>query len=181
MSCDRRIISVITIFTVFMAVVLVLIQSSIGIYYWDIFLYVNNAMKMAHMGPGDALYLPPFLPAVISIFFRLGFTGETTVFAVASAFYVAAVTGMYLLLRLRFSEMESLAGSISFASFSIILSWAATGALGVPAIALSIWAVYLASLGGEEIAVSITWHSRLPWRPSSRGTLRASCYSPLPS
>ncbi|MDI9617640.1 glycosyltransferase family 39 protein [Methanothermobacter sp.] len=147
MSGDRKIISAVTFVAIIIALILFEIQSSVGIYYWDIFLYVNNAMKMAHLGPGDALYLPPFLPAVISIFFRLGFTGEKVVFAVASAFYVAAVIGMYLLLRIRFSELESLAGSISFASFSVVLSWAATGALDVPSIALSIWAVYLALLG----------------------------------
>ena len=142
MSYDRRFISVVAIFSVFMAVILVLIQSSIGIYYWDIFLYVNNAMKMAHLGPGDALYLAPFFPAVLAFLFRLGFGGEITVFA--AAFYVAGIIGMYLLLQLRFSEMESLAGALSFASFSLVLSWAATGALDVPAISLSIWAVYLA-------------------------------------
>lgn len=146
-SRNRVVIAVLFIISLLMALKLFSIQASIGIYYWDIFLYVNNAMKMAHLGPGDALYLPPFLPAVISIFFRLGFAGETVVFAVASAFYVAAVIGMYLLLRIRFSELESLAGSISFASFSVVLSWAATGALDVPSIALSIWAVYLALLG----------------------------------
>ena len=75
MSYDRRFISVVAIFSVFMAVILVLIQSSIGIYYWDIFLYVNNAMKMAHLGPGDALYLAPFFPAVLALLFRVGFTG----------------------------------------------------------------------------------------------------------
>lgn len=147
MSGDRKIISAVTIVAIIIALILFEIQSSIGIYYLDIFLYVNNAMKMAHLEPSDALYLPQFLPDVISIFFRPGFAGEKVVFAVASAFYVAAVIGMYLLLRIRFSELESLAGSISFASFSVVLSWAATGALDVPSIALSIWAVYLALLG----------------------------------
>ncbi|MGB4611827.1 MAG: glycosyltransferase family 39 protein [Methanothermobacter thermautotrophicus] len=83
-----------------------------------------------------------FFPAVLAFLFRLGFGGEITVFA--AAFYVAGIIGMYLLLQLRFSEMESLAGALSFASFSLVLSWAATGALDVPAISLSIWAVYLA-------------------------------------
>jgi len=143
---NRIIITVLSAFTLLIVLKLFQIQSGIGIYYWDIFLYVNNAMKMAHLGPGDVLYLPPFFPAVLALLFRLGFTGETAVFAAAAAFYVAGVLGMYLLLRLRFSEMESLAGSISFASFTLILSWAATGALDVPAISLSIWAVYLALL-----------------------------------
>ncbi|WP_370005361.1 hypothetical protein [Methanothermobacter sp. KEPCO 2] len=86
----------------------------------NIFLYVNNAMKMAHLGLSDVPYLPPFLPAVISIFFRPGFAGEKVVFAVVSAFYVAAVIGMHLLLRIRFSELESPAGSIYFASFIVL-------------------------------------------------------------
>ncbi|WP_321211859.1 glycosyltransferase family 39 protein [Methanothermobacter sp. DP] len=143
---DIIIYTVLLAFTLFMALKLFQLQTDIGIYYMDIFLYVNNAMKMAHLGPGDALYLPPFFPAILSILFRLGFTGERTVFAAAAAFYVLGISGMYLLLRLRFSEMESLAGAISLASFSLILAWAATGALDVPAMALSIWAVYLALL-----------------------------------
>ena len=147
---DKKVFPIILTLSLIMAAILVYIQNNIGIYYWDIFLYVNNAMRMAHLGPADTLYLSPFFPAVLSVLFRLGLTGEPTVFSAAAAFYIAGVTGLYLLLRLRFSEMESLAGSISFASFSIILSWAATGALDVPAASLSIWAVYLALLGRRK-------------------------------
>ncbi|MEJ8542286.1 glycosyltransferase family 39 protein [Methanothermobacter wolfeii] len=147
---DKKVFPIILTLSLIMAAILVYIQNNIGIYYWDIFLYVNNAMRMAHLGPADTLYLSPFFPAVLSVLFMLGLTGEPTVFSAAAAFYIAGVTGLYLLLRLRFSEMESLAGSISFASFSIILSWAATGALDVPAASLSIWAVYLALLGRRK-------------------------------
>lgn len=84
-----------------------------------------------------------------ALLFRPGFTGETEVFAAVAAPYAAGVTGMYMLL-LGSSEMEILAGSISFTSFTSftpVLSWAATGAMDVPATALSICSL---SRSGQE-------------------------------
>lgn len=129
---------------------LILIQSRIGVYYWDIFLYLNNALRMAHLGSSDTLYLPPLLPAILSVFFRLGFVGEHTPFIVGGAFYILGSLGMYLLLRLRFDEIGSLLGSLTFASSTLVLAWAVTGSTDVPAISLSIWAIYLTLLAKKE-------------------------------
>lgn len=129
---------------------LVVIQSQIGVYYWDIFLYLNNALKMAGMGVGDTLYLSPFLPFVTSLFFRADLVYESTLFAISGFFYVLGTLGLYLLLRIRFNEWESLAGSLSYATFTIVLIWAVSGALDVPAISLSIWALYLTMLAVKK-------------------------------
>ncbi|PKL66954.1 MAG: hypothetical protein CVV28_07815 [Methanobacteriales archaeon HGW-Methanobacteriales-1] len=125
---------------------LVTIQSQIGVYYWDIFLYLNNALKMAGMGVGDTLYLSPFLPFITSLFFRADFIYESTLFAISGVFYFLGTLGLYLLLKMRFNEWESLVGALSFATFTVVVIWAVSGALDVPAISLSIWALYFTLL-----------------------------------
>ncbi|HSO25103.1 MAG TPA: glycosyltransferase family 39 protein, partial [Methanobacteriaceae archaeon] len=129
---------------------LVVIQSQIGVYYWDIFLYLNNALKMAGMGVGDTLYLSPFLPFVTSLFFRADLVYESTLFAISGVFYFLGTLGLYLLLKLRFNEWESLAGALSYATFTVVIIWAVSGALDVPAISLSIWALYLTMLAVKK-------------------------------
>ncbi|MEW6009801.1 MAG: glycosyltransferase family 39 protein [Euryarchaeota archaeon] len=121
---------------------LVSIQSQIGVAYWDIFLYLNNALKMAGMGIGDTLHLSPFLPFLTSLLFRAGYVFELSLFMISGVFYILGAVGMYLLLKIRFNEYESLAGALSYATFTILMAWAVSGALDAPAISLSIWALY---------------------------------------
>lgn len=150
MSRDGKIFIILALIISIITWKLITIQSSIGVYYWDIFLYLNNALRMAHFGSSDTLYLPPFLPAILSVFFRLGFVSEYTLFIVGGAFYILGSVGMYLLLRLRFDEIESLVGALTFASSTLILAWAVTGSTDVPAISLSIWAIYLTLLAKRK-------------------------------
>lgn len=146
LSRDKKILILLTLIVSIIAWRLVTIQSNIGVYYWDIFLYLNNALRMAHLGSSDTLYLPPLLPAILSVFFRLGFVGEYPLFILGGVFYIFGSVGMYLLLRLRFDEIESLVGALTFASFTLVLAWAVTGSTDIPAISLSIWAIYLTLL-----------------------------------
>jgi hypothetical protein len=141
---------ILTTITSIMTYFLVYIQSQIGVYYWDIFFYLNNALKMAGMGVGDTLYLSPFLPLVTSLFFRAGLVQESTLFAISGVFYLLGTLGLYLLLNLRFKPWESLAGALSFATFTVVIIWAASGALDVPAISISIWALYLTLLAVKK-------------------------------
>ncbi|MBU4547486.1 MAG: glycosyltransferase family 39 protein, partial [Euryarchaeota archaeon] len=125
---------------------LVSIQSRIGVAYWDIFLYLNNALKMSGMGIGDTLHLSPFLPFLTSLLFRAGYVFELSLFMISGVFYILGAVGMYLLLKIRFNEYESLAGALSYATFTIVMAWAVSGALDAPAISLSIWALYFTYL-----------------------------------
>ena len=79
---------ILTTITTILTYFLVSIQSQIGVYYWDIFFYLNNALKMAGMGVGDTLYLSPFLPLVTSLFFRAGLVHESTLFVISGVFYL---------------------------------------------------------------------------------------------
>ncbi|NPV64615.1 glycosyltransferase family 39 protein [Methanothermobacter tenebrarum] len=150
LSFDKKIFILLALIVSIIAWKLVTIQSNLGVYYWDIFLYLNNALRMAHLGSSDTLYLPPLLPAILSVFFRLGFVGEYTIFIVGGVFYILAAAGMYLLLRLRFDEIESLAGALTFASSTLVLAWAVTGSTDIPAISLSIWAIYFTLLAKRK-------------------------------
>ncbi len=148
---SKKMLMVVVAIASILSIILLRLQSQIGVYYWDVFIYLNNALKMAGFPVGgEFLYLPPLLPFITSIFFRLGFISEFTLFAISAAFYFFGVLGLYLLFRFKFNEWESLAGSLSFASFMIIIPWAMTGALDVPAISLSIWTLYFTLLGKRK-------------------------------
>ena len=125
-------------------------QIKIGIYYWDIFLYINNGMTLAGIPLGDTMYLSPFLSFLYSLFFRIGFINETIVFLICGIFYILGGLGFYLLLNLRFKPWECLVGALVYSTSSIVLIWSVTGALDVPAISLCIWAVYLTVIATKK-------------------------------
>ena len=125
-------------------------QIKIGIYYWDIFLYLNNGMTFAGIHLGDTMYLSPFLSFLYSIFFRMGFINEMIMFIICGIFYILGGLGFYLLLNLRFKPWECLVGSLIYSTSTIVLIWSVTGALDVPAISLCIWAVYLTLLAVKK-------------------------------
>ena len=79
---------------------------------------------------------------ITSLFFRMGFTSDFTILAVSASFYIFTAPGMYLLMRLRFSEEMSFAGSMVLSTFPLIIVWISKGMLDIPALCLSIWSVY---------------------------------------
>ena len=123
------------------SIVLVDIQSKLGIYYWDIFVYLGNALRFAGRGVGDQILLPPLLPLLTSIFFRANYISQNVVFVLGGIFYVLGVIGLYLLLKERFNAFTSFAASIFFACLSLMIPWAVSGSTDIPALTLSIWAV----------------------------------------
>jgi len=117
------------------------LQSKLGVYYWDIFVYLGNALRFAGLGVGDQMLLPPLLPFLTSLFFRAGFVSENVVFILSGVLYVLGAVGLYLLLNERFNAFASFAGSIFFACIALVIPWAVSGATDVPAISFSIWAM----------------------------------------
>lgn len=123
------------------SIFLVDIQSKLGIYYWDIFVYLGNALRFAGLGVGDQMLLPPLLPLLTSIFFRAHYISQNVVFVLGGIFYILGVIGLYLLLKERFNAVTSFAASIFFACLSLMIPWAVSGSTDIPALTLSIWAV----------------------------------------
>ena len=126
------------------------VQIRIGVPYFDVFNYLNNGLYFAGMGNGNFLYLPPFIPILNSLFFRIGYVSINTIFIISSIIFIIGVIGFYLILNQRFNKIQSFTGSIIFISFPIIISWAASGGIDIPGITFSIWAVYFTILGVKK-------------------------------
>jgi hypothetical protein len=125
-------------------------QTTIGPF-WDTYSFLDNALEYAGMGTGYIeLDRSPFLPFLTSILFRMGFVSEMAISLMEGLIFIFGVTGLYLLLKLRFNPLESLAGSTIYISFPVILAWLGIGYLDIAAVALSIWAVYLTILAVKK-------------------------------
>ena len=128
----------------------VMIQVSIGPTE-DTYSYLSNALVFAGQGMGYSdLIRPPVIPFLTSIIFRLGYVSPTAIFAVDSIIFVFGVIGLYLLLRTRFSDMESLLGALLFVTFPVTLSFIGFGLTDIPSLSFSIWAIYFTVLAVKK-------------------------------
>ncbi len=141
---------ILTIITVGITFYLLEVQMKIGVPYWDVFNYLNNALYFTGVGKGNVLYLPPVIPFLTSLFFKAGYVSINAIFILDSIIFVIGVLGLYLLLNQRFDNIQSFTGSLMFISFPVVLSWAATGGIDIPGVSFSIWAIYLTVLGVKK-------------------------------
>jgi hypothetical protein len=119
--------------------------------FWDTYSFLANALEYAGMGTGYIeLDRSPFLPFLTSLLFRMGFVSEVAIYVVEGLIFIFGTIGLYLLLKLRFNPVESLAGSTIYISFPVILAWLGVGYLDISAVAFSIWAVYLTVLAVKK-------------------------------
>ncbi len=95
-------------------------------------------------------YLPPFIPFLTSILFRLGFVSETSIFITSGIFFLIGIMGIFKLLRLRFNNFYSFFGAFLYATLIINIKWAGNGTLDIPFVALMIWALYFFIQGMEK-------------------------------
>lgn len=130
--------------------ILVYCQSIRGVNYWDIFIYLQNAMLFAHHNIGSQLSVPPVFSLLVSIPFHLGFISENSMFIVSGILFILLVIGLYLLLNECFDNEISFLASLIFSMFSLIVTWALTGATDVPALCFGVWAFYFTVKGLNE-------------------------------
>lgn len=124
------------------------IQIKIGVPYWDVFNYLNNAFHFANMGnSGVVNHLPPLIPILTSLFFRMGYVSVDVIFILSGLIFILGVIGLYLLLNERFDPTKSLAGSLIFISSPVIMAWAVSGGIDLPGVVFSIWALYFMVIG----------------------------------
>lgn len=135
--------------TVIITAYLLYKQIYIGVPYYDVFVYLNNALIFAGIPVGNVsvIYLSPLMPFLTGLIFRLGYISANTTFILDAVVFVFGVLGLYLLFRERFNQVQSFAGSLIFLSFPLVLTWAVSGAIDVPGVSLSIWTVYILVLG----------------------------------
>ncbi|MBE6493678.1 MAG: glycosyltransferase family 39 protein [Methanosphaera stadtmanae] len=127
--------------------ILVNIQKIIGINYWDIFVYLNNAMLFSNINIGSQLSVPPVLSLIVAIPFRLGFISETSLFIVSGIFFILLIAVIYLLFNMRFTPTVSFIGSLFFSMLSLVVSWSVSGSTDIPSLTFSMLALYLTILG----------------------------------
>jgi 4-amino-4-deoxy-L-arabinose transferase-like glycosyltransferase len=118
---------------------------------WDTYDFLSNALLFAGKGTGYSdLTRPPLLPFLTSLFFRLGYISEGTIFALDGVFLVFGVTGLYLLFKQRFNDVESFVGSLLFATFPVVILFSGAGLSDIPSVSLSIWAFYFTVLAVKK-------------------------------
>lgn len=137
---NKLLILLIVIMLVYTSI-LVYDQSIIGVNYWDIFVYLQNAMLFAHINIGSQLSTPPILSLIVSIPFQLGFISELTLFIVAGIFFILLVVGIYLLFSIRYNVYVSFLGSLFFSMLSLVVTWAVSGSNDLPSLAFAVWAI----------------------------------------
>ena len=113
--------------------------------------FFSDAFVFAGQGIGYSdLTRPPLFPFLISLILRLGYTSLITIYAADCAFLVFGVIGLYMLLRLRFTDFESFLGCLLFATFPIMLSVVGFGFSDISSVAFTIWTFYFLILAVKK-------------------------------
>lgn len=114
---------------------------------FDVFDLMSNAALFAGKGIGFTdLTRPPFLSLLTSIFFFFDGLVIWPIFVVDGSLYVFGCVGLYLFLKERFDSLTSFIGSLLFATFPLVLTYAGVGYNDVSGVSMAIWAIYLTYL-----------------------------------
>lgn len=143
---NKYLVSLIVLAIVYTSI-LIYNQTIIGVSYWDIYVYLQNAMLFSHINIGSQLSVPPILSLITSIPFQLGFISETTLFIISGILFVLLLAGIYLIFCEEFSCEISFIGSLIFSMLSLVVTWAVTGSNDLPALCFSVWAFYFTIKG----------------------------------
>ena len=128
----------------------VLIQIDIGLVS-DSVDFFSNALVFAGQGFGYSdLIRPPLFSFIASIFVRIGYTSINTIFAVDGLLFVFGVIGMFMLLKIRFNDLESFLGGLLYATFPIVISVLGVGFSDLSSVSFSIWAFYFMILAVKK-------------------------------
>ncbi len=137
------IVSVITYYRIIAQLHIGLISDSVD--------FFTDALVFAGQGFGYAdLTRPPFFPFIASLFVRLGYTSINTIFYVDGGSFVFGVIGLFLLLKIRFSDLESFLGGLLYATFPITLIILGFGFSDLSSVSFSIWAIYFLVLAVKK-------------------------------
>ena len=125
----------------------------LGNSYRDVFFYLIESLRMSGVdisGYAYVNYLPPFIPFLTSILFRLGFVSHISIFVTSGVFFFIGIMGMFYLLRLRFNNFYAFFGAFLYATLSINIKWVGNGTLDIAFVALMLWALYFFIQGMEK-------------------------------
>jgi 4-amino-4-deoxy-L-arabinose transferase-like glycosyltransferase len=126
---------------------------SVAYNFHDTYLYLGYALRFSGVyinGYGFMNALSPLIPFLTSLIFRLGFVSELAIIFVTAIFYMVGAIGSYFLFRLYFKNLLAVFTSLMCFSLFVNLLWVATGTIDIPAMALSIWALYFTFLAVKK-------------------------------
>jgi len=128
----------------------ILIQTNIGPTS-DSFVFLSNAMfYLGHYAGYSDLLRPPVFSFIIYLVFRLGYISVNTIFIVDGLLFIFGVIGLYLLLKIKFNDLESFLGTLLYVSFPIVLLFLGFGFSDLASVSFSIWAIYLTVLSVKK-------------------------------
>lgn len=145
----------------FLLIILILIIGAIAAYrikiqmdigpIWDTYDFLSNALLFAGKGTGYSdLTRPPLISFLTSIIFRLDYVSPTVIFILDGLLYIFGVIGLFLLLKLRFSDLESFLGALLYATFPMVIAFSGLGLSDIPSVSFSIWAIYFTILAVKK-------------------------------
>jgi 4-amino-4-deoxy-L-arabinose transferase-like glycosyltransferase len=115
---------------------------------FDTYDYLADAALFAGKGIGFSDFnRPPVLSLLTSLFFVYGGLSVEPVMIVDGILYIFGCIGLYLFLKNFFDSLTSFIGSLLFATFPIVITFAGAGFNDVSSVSIAIWAVYLTYLG----------------------------------
>lgn len=118
---------------------------------FDTYDYLADAAEFAGKGIGFSDFnRPPILSLLTSIFFVFGGLSVEPIMIVDGIFYVFGCIGIYLFLKTFFDSLSSFIGSLLFATFPIVITYAGAGFNDVSSVSVAIWAIYLTYLAVKK-------------------------------
>lgn len=122
-----------------------------GILNPDVSLYLISGLKYAgidyfNIANPEDLYYTPVVSFLSSLIFRMGIVDKAAIIIVTSILCFVGYIGLYYFLKLRFNSLLSLTGVIIYGSTTIIIFNICKGLIDVPALSISICALYFAVL-----------------------------------
>ena len=137
------IVSIITVYRIMIQIEMGPVSDSV--------VFLANALVFAGQGTGYSnLLFPPFFSFIVSFFFRLGYVYPSTIFAVDGGLFVFGVVGLFLLLKLRFNNLESFLGGLLYATFPVVILNLGLGLSDLSSVSFSIWAFYFTILAVKK-------------------------------
>ena len=143
-TSDKYPIIFLACYSILITIMMVKFHQSRGAFNSDIYVYLASALDYAGMNYNhisDLGYMSnsPLICYLTSLLFKLGFVNINSIFFVTSIFSVSGIFAMYIFLKIRFSNLLSLIGSLLYSSFSLTLFYFANGMLDVPAVSMILW------------------------------------------
>ena len=145
---DKKELLIITIISTILVAYYVNFNNNLGIYCSDVYVYLLNALYFAgtNVHSTKSIYLSPVVCFLTSLIFDLGYVDKVAIFITTGILAIIGNIGLYFLLRLRFSSLLSMTGTIIYTTLALNLAWLANGSLDIPAVTFTIWAVYFTIL-----------------------------------